>query len=273
MMYPKEIPINPIINGMSALKSDSVCPLPDRLFEQMKKQLSPEDRKKFEAKHKELNKIRAKHELENEIKLSKILDTDALMRFAYVPFVIANLAWDYADTVVSLSAVNKQSPTKKLSRAVRELKREYDLVRAPYIDTAHRNSEEDNMYVFEDGVKDLFSLYLKNIEFDLKTAYPQLEMESIMFLKAVYQCHIVLQALYKYVEMQKRKVEKIVGHTIGDVLPSSLRRLDILIIEYVGDKPIGDHLMKQQSTYANCLANRIALIELTETKVLEDVEQ
>lgn len=258
---------------MSALSADSVCPLPQRLFEQMKKQLPPDAQKQFDKKHRELQKIHEKQELEKEIKLSKVLDSDTLMRFAYVPFVIANLAWDYADTVVSLSAYYRQSPTKKLSRAVRELKREYDLVRAPYIDTAHRNSEENNMYVFEDGVKDLFSLYLSNIEFDLRGAYPNLESESIMFLKAVYQCHIVLQALYRYVEIQKSKVEKIVGHKIGDVLPSSLRRLDILIVEYVGDKPIGESLAKQQKTYAQCLANRIASIELTETKVLEDVEQ
>lgn len=246
-------------------------PMSDEMFENLKKHLPADARKQFEIKHKELKRLEAEREHNEEIKLSKILDSETLMRFAYVPFVIANLAWDYADTVVCVSGMLNIKATKKLCRAVRELKREYDLVRSPYVNDAHRHSEEDNMYVFEEGAKDLFDLYLKNIEFDLKKEYPELENDYIMFLKAVYQCHVVLHSIYKYVEMQKVKIEKIVGHRIGDVLPSSLRRLDIIIREFVGDKPISSSFMKQQQTYVQCIANRMALIELNEAK--EDAEQ
>ncbi len=243
--------------------------MPPEMFESFKKHLPPEERKKFEKKHQELKHKKAARECEKEQKLSKILDTETLMRFAYVPFVVAQLAWDYADTILNVACIMKLHPTKKLCRAVKELKRRYDIVRDEFTNTTHRDSEIDNMYVFEDGVADLFSLYLKNIEFDLNSEYPQLDAEYRSFILAVYQCHIVLQAIYRYAEMQKVKIEKIVGHAIGDVLPAELRKLDILVMEFVGDKPVSEKFSSQQKTYAQCIANRMALIDLSETKDTE----
>lgn len=245
--------------------NDDPSPMPEEMFERVKKHLPPAERKKFEQRHRELNELCAQIELQKEQKLSEILDTETLMRFAYVPFVVAQLAWDYADTIIDIATLLRLHPTKKLCRAIRELKRRYDNVRDEYTNYAHRSSEIDNMYVFEDGVSDLFSLYLKNIEFDLKIEYPDLDKEYRGYLLAIYQCHIVLQSIYRYAEMQKAKIEKIVGHTIGDVLPTELRRLDILVMAFVGDKPVSPKFASQQKTYAQCLANRMTLIELNDT--------
>lgn len=249
-------------------------PMPEEMFQRIKKHLPLSEMKKFDKRHRELNELCAQMELQKEQKLSEILDTDTLMRFAYIPFVVAQLAWDYADTIIDIATLLRLHPTKKLCRAIRELKRRYDNVRNVYTNYAHRSSETDNMYIFEDGVSDLFSLYLKNIEFDLKIEYPELDGEHRSFLLAVYQCHIVLLCIYRYAEMQKDKIEKIVGHKIGDVLPKELRRLDILVMAFVGDKPISDKFDAQQKTYAQCLANRMALIELNDVdKEKESAEQ
>lgn len=250
-----------------------LSPMPAEMFECFKKHLPPEERKKFEKRHQELKKIEAAREYQKELKLSEILDSETLMRFAYVPFVVAQLAWDYADTIINVSSILKLDSTKKLCRAVRELKRRYDNVRAEFTNNAHLDSEVENMYVFEDGVSDLFSLYLKNIEFDLNSEYPQLDSEYRSYLLAIYQCHIVLQSIYRYTEMQKVKIEKIVGHRIGDVLPAELRKLDILVMAFVGDKPVSSKFDTQQKTYAQCIANRMSLIELCDTKDTEDAEQ
>lgn len=254
----------------SVLQQNTPSPMSAALFESMKKQLPPAERERFEKRHQELKRLEQERDRINEQKLSQILDSETLMRFAYVPFVVAQLAWDYADTILNVSCLMRLSETKGLCRAIRELKRRYDIVRDEFTNDTHRESEVDNMYVFEDGVSDLFSLYLKNIEIDLNSEYPQLDSEYRSFLLAVYQCHIVLQSIYLYAEMQKKKVEKIVGHTIGDVLPAELRRLDILVMAFVGDKPISEKFSSQQKTYAQCIANRMALVELTETK---DAEQ
>lgn len=138
-------------------------PMSEEMFENFKKHLPPTERKKFEKRHQQLKKLEAQREQQKEQKLSEVLDSETLMRFAYVPFVVAQLAWDYADTIVDVASMLKLHPTKKLCRAVRELKRQYDRVRDEFTNYAHRDSEIENMYVFEDGVSDLFSLYLKNI--------------------------------------------------------------------------------------------------------------
>ncbi len=246
-----------------------ICLMTDEMFKSIKKHLPPSERKMFEKRHKELIDAKAKREAEEELKLSEILDSETLMRFAYIPFVVAQLAWDYADTVIDVSTLLRLHPTKKLCRAIRELKRRYDNVRAEFTNYAHRDSEIDNMYVFEDGVSDLFSLYLKNIEFDLKKEYPDLEGDYKVMLLSVYQCHIVLKAIYRYAEMQRDKIEKIVGHRIGDILPVELRKLDILIMEFIGDKPVSSQFDVQQKTYAQCIANRMCLVELND----KDAEQ
>lgn len=227
-----------------------LSPMPAEMFECFKKHLPPEERKKFEKRHQELKKIEAAREYQKELKLSEILDSETLMRFAYVPFVVAQLAWDYADTIINVSSILKLDSTKKLCLAVRELKRRYDNVRAEFTNNAHLDSE-----------------------FDLNSEYPQLDSEYRSYLLAIYQCHIVLQSIYRYTEMQKVKIEKIVGHRIGDVLPAELRKLDILVMAFVGDKPVSSKFDTQQKTYAQCIANRMSLIELCDTKDTEDAEQ
>lgn len=241
-------------------------PMFNEMFESFKKHLPKGIRKEIESRHAEMQRIQAEYEKEQEIKLSEILDSETLMRFAYVPFVIATLAWDYVDTVLTISKMLNIKNVIPISRSIRQLKRDYDVLRAKYIDSAHSKSEENNMYVFEDGVNDVFKLYLVNIELDIKREYPDLSVDYILYLKAIYQCHIVLKSLYKYIEIQTKNVQKIVGHTIGDILPQELRKLDSLVMAFIGDKSISKDFEKQQNTYATTLANRMCSIELSETK-------
>lgn len=243
-----------------------VAPISDAILADMKKHLPPAMRKEVEKRQAEIKAKEAERERREEIKLSQVLDSELLMRFAYVPFVVANLAWDYADSILLTVQVMKIDATKKLCRAVKQLKRDYDRIRSEYVNSAHSQSEEDNMYVFEDGVHDILKLYFVNIEADIRSAYPDLKEDYIILLKAVYECHIILQCIYEYVKKISEKVEQIVGHKIGDVLPPQLRRLDTLVLAFVGDKPITDKFAKQQKTYAQTLANRMFLIDLNEVK-------
>lgn len=207
--------------------------------------------------------IRQREEAE-KLKLSKILDRDTLFRFAYVPFVIAELAWDYADTVLTLSAMMKTG-AKKLCRAVRELRREYERERARFIDQAHKDSEVENMYVFEDGVKDIYTQMLVNVRCDLNSEYPSLDKDSVDLLTAVYQCDITLQSLILYTQQQTSKIERIVGHRIGKILPAQVCQLARLMPEFIGDKPASERFNKLKKQYEKTFATQIALIELNDT--------
>lgn len=194
--------------------------------------------------------------------LSELLDDETLFRFSYVPFVIAELVWDYVDTILIFAAQQRIEPTKKLSRTLHQLRDSYNHYRERYIDRAHRESETNNMYVFEEGVKHIFSTFFVNIKADILHEHPDLCSDSVWYLTAVYQAHITLRALFLYVSMQKERVEKIVGHSIGDILPKHIRALDPAILAFVGDSPASKNFEKLGDSYVRTLATQMALVEL-----------
>lgn len=239
-------------------------PMPEAMARQFAKALSPEKRAAFKQRQQEIALAYEREEERKKNALWDLLSREELFRFSYVPFVIAKLVWDYADSILNLAAYMKIQKAKPLGRAIRELKRDYDGLRAPYIDMMSNDREEENMYIFEENVNDLFKLYFVNLRCDLQSEYPALEDEWITFLIAVYQCHIVLQALYRFVDKQSAFVAKKVNHRIGDILPEPLRKLNTIVLAYVGDKPMSKQFQKQQNTYISALANRMALIGLND---------
>lgn len=245
--------------------------LPPETFENFKKGLPKEMRKMVEKRHKELQRLHKEKEDREEIKLSRILDKDLLFRFAYVPFVIANLAWDYADTIITMAAMLKLSEQKKLCREVKRLKQEYDRYRSPYIDDAHKKSEEDNMYVFEDETKDIFKPYLHKLGDDIKKEYPQLDQNFVMYLQSIFQCHVVLLSIYKYVEEMNKRIEAIINHSIGDILPVQLRTIDKIVLQFAKDWPVSIGFQKQHSLYAEALSDSMLQIEFNDSDLEEPV--
>lgn len=249
-----------------ALFGGAVKPMPDAMARMFEKSLPKEQRAAFRQQQARLKHDAEVAEQREKDKLFDILDSETLMRFAYVPFVVAELAWDYAESILDLVSYMKIDAVKGVGRAIRQLRREYEQLRAPYIDAKHRNSELDNMLVFEDGVKDLTSLFLVNLKADLKSEYPDLEDDCHYLLLAVYECLIVLRALFYYASKQRELMAGKVGHPIGDILPPQLRKLETLVQCYIGDKPISEKFQKQQDTYIVALSNRMMLIGLNEIK-------
>ena len=221
-------------------------------------------RKDLKNRHSALQKLEKKREECEEVELSRILDHETIFRVSYIPMVITNLAWDYADTIILMATQLRIQKVKKLSRSIRELKADYDRVSSPFMIDDYKDSDEDNMFSYEEEVRDLFKLYLINIECDVRSAYPELSDEYVIFVKSVYQCHIVLQSIFSYAELQEKRLEAIVGHKTDKIIPTHLHTLDKLVLEYVADKPISESFRNQQATYASSLANRMARIELNE---------
>lgn len=199
-----------------------------------------------------------------EIRLSQVLDKETLFRFAYVPFVIAQLVWDYADTILTMAAWLRITETKPLCRAIKELRRDYDRVRAPHIDKAHADSEVDNGYVFEESVQDITRQLLVNLRIDLRGEYPKIEPEYLDFLIAVYQCDITLKSLLLYIRKQTDRIARKIGRNVGRVLPDAVYKLDKLVLEFVGDKPVSENFAKLKKQYIETFATQIALVSLNE---------
>ncbi|MCM1438989.1 MAG: hypothetical protein NC131_07230 [Roseburia sp.] len=198
--------------------------------------------------------------------IARILTREELFRFSYVPFVIAELAWDYADTVLYCAQQLGNPITRKLSRAIRNARNEYDRLRRQFIDSDNREREIENGYVFEECTKHITSQLLTNIQCDIRSAYPELNDESRDLLIATYQCHITSAALLKYIERQRRMIERRLKRRVGDILPPSYYTMHRLIPEFIGDKPATEKFRKLMQQYIDTFATQIGLVELNNTE-------
>lgn len=73
--------------------------------------------------------------------LSEEIDEELLFCFGYVPFVIAEVAWDYIDTIFNLSAILGISETKKICRALKNLRSDYLSLRKSVYNGADQHEE------------------------------------------------------------------------------------------------------------------------------------
>lgn len=201
--------------------------------------------------------------------VAELFTREELFRLAYVPFVIGELVWDYADTVTIIAAQERIEATKPLSRFIKEQRVEYDRIRFKFIDRHNRDGEINNGYQFEDDVADITNQCLTNLRLDLRSAYPDLPEKHIMFLLAVYQCKILGEALRVYLAKQTAMVEARIRRPVTRIFPEQFFKLLQLISLYAGDKRATRRFEPLYKQYIKTFANQIALIELNEKADVE----
>ena len=190
--------------------------------------------------------------------------TDSTVTYNWTEFHDDRLRRTLADTILTMAVWLRITETKPLCRAVKELRRDYDRVRAPHIDKAHEDSEIENGYIFEECVKDITNQLLVNLRIDLRSEYPEIEPDDLDFLIAVYQCDITLKALLFYIRKQTDKIAKKIGRSIGNILPEAVYKLNKLILEFVGDKPVSERFAILKKQYIETFATQIAIVNLNE---------
>lgn len=198
---------------------------------------------------------------QEDARTERLMSREDYMRFAYVPFVIAQLTWDYADTVADLAASLRIPGTKKLNRRLRALKQEYDWLRRPYIDSDHCASEVRNGLVFEQGVAAILSQMRLNLRLDLADEHPTLTDDERMYLIAVHQCGITLSALRRYVSEETRRVAALLDRRVGDILPPQLHQLGRMLPGYLSGHTVSDRFRRLRDQYVDTLATQIALVK------------
>lgn len=189
------------------------------------------------------------------------LDKETQFAFAYVPYVIAELAWDYADTIAKLSANLKlENDAKRLSRKIYRLRQEYNSYRAMDIDKKRHDSEIENMYIFEDGTQDITDKLLVN----LRCRLCDFDETSALYLTAVWQCEILLRALFRYCRRLADKIAVKTSREIADPLPghvSSLLSTVTACQKVIPGAPDIEELKKQ---YIEVYAGQIGLVGFNE---------
>lgn len=108
-------------------------------------------------------------------------------------FTLMNLAWGYIDTVIDLSIAMRITETKRLTRRIRELKREYDRHRFTCIDRSFEQTETERAEQFEEHFdKDFRKLYHA---IDFETAKLGLDKDWRAIVIAVQQAMTIMDAV------------------------------------------------------------------------------
>lgn len=158
-------------------------------------------------------------------KLSRQIDEDTLFRFGYVPLVVGEVAWDYADTILNYASMTRAGEIRTQCRAIKELRRYYEQERARYMDRDGRREELRNMEVFQDTLSDYFELVGRHFSKEIMQACPDISAEKRAILCSAYLARIVISAIYKYIAKLTRKIEFRVGHRIGQIIPEHYAKL------------------------------------------------
>ena len=198
----------------------------------------------------------------NRSPLSSVIGEEALYRFAYIPLAIAELGWDYADTIVNMAIEQGNPQTKPLSRAVRTLRREYEHVRSRLALTSQMQEELQNAYIFEEAVDDILSDHLHKLKVEILAMNPGLSTSSVYLLITVWQCDLVLKALFKYVEVQTKIVSHKAAYTVNHILPKPIYKLPQIIHEYAGDTVISETFKEHHRQYVRSLTEQMCQIEI-----------
>lgn len=178
--------------------------------------------------------------------------------------MLCELIWNYTDTVRDIASQMKIQQTKAVSRAVRELHREYEQFLSPIL---HANSiahARGLSELFESINTKTFNRLCEGLRVEMGRTL-SLEKKSEYLILAVQMVMTVIDAIRLFdadccAWMESQGVE---NHT---VVPSHIRRLAILIPQYAGD--CYDPHSKARKITARILYNDIKAIELYDEKGL-----
>lgn len=145
-------------------------------------------------------------------------------------FGLGSLAWDYADTVLDCAIIMRKPETKKLVRAVRNIKTEYDRFRARSINESYIKRETQIGLDFEE----IFQEHLEKLHYGLKNELARytLEADSAALVEAVQQCLTLIDAMKLFAADCNRQIDEDGTHSI---LPHHFEALARLIAEFAGD--------------------------------------
>jgi hypothetical protein len=200
-------------------------------------------------------------------------DDDTLFRISYVPSVIVNVVWDYADTICNQAAAMRISETKQLTRTIRQMQREYEKSRQYGTQRRFREQEDTHTIELQDEwFKDYFKELYRDLSEHISYCFPKLNADNVEFVVSVYMCIVVLKALSKYVKWADAEIERVVGKTKRSIMPQNMVILNSLVIEYAGNckaaisdadlQPMADRLYQNIRSIEFTLTNVDSMDEL-----------
>lgn len=190
-------------------------------------------------------------------KTTKDIPQRPLARMAAKLYLLGALAWDYADTVCNIAASLRIDATKPVSRAVRELKREYDRFRSRSLCDADIKKESELALLFEELCESHFAKLNYGVSSDKLTT--GLDKDYELLIKSVQMAMTVIDTMKLYAADCDKWIRE-QGVNAHSILADHYLRLATLLPQFAGDCYNAN--MEARKLTAKILLNEIKNIEI-----------
>jgi hypothetical protein len=154
------------------------------------------------------------------------MSRNQLFRVAYIPFVMANVVVDWADTICNQAAAAQLKETKKLSREIRSCIREYEQSRQIHCLAQYREKEDNHAIELQEA---WFGKYFSELNTELQNhiryCYPSLSTDMRYLFVSCYTCMIILQALEDYIEWCDNLIKEYYPARQKTMMPQPVKNL------------------------------------------------
>lgn len=188
------------------------------------------------------------------------LDTDTLLHYAYLPFAIAEVVWDYADSLCNYAADGKVAWCKLECRAIRKLRTDYVRYRRESLDSSHFKNEEHNMLLFQRELSAEFNKMYYSIDNEI---YEELPREDCDIIISAHMAMITLKAFLAYMKYITAKVERKLNTRVDDILPTHIYMLSEILKHITGHAHMRIGFASMARTQRAIILNHIKGVKFT----------
>lgn len=196
-------------------------------------------------------------------KMIEKLTVDEQMRVSFVPLIITQLAWLYADKAMVCAARDKVSILKKLSRTLKMVKQKYEDELRRELDYTHlQNVRKQTEMCINEMQRDLTILYF-SVNQELKRTTPEYPYDEQRTYALISTLFIDLLQSYNR-EIDKLLAEKLQDPNLGaSIVPPLIQHLRTGMAAFAGVEGKFSYEDRNVVTAMKVVENRIKSIEFS----------
>ena len=152
------------------------------------------------------------------------------MMIAFVPLMLADMAWHYADKVMKYCADHKISIVKKLGRAIKQVKTDYETSLNQDLDWKHIDNVRAKSTMFMEENKRNFTILWFTVNSALKREHPDMEYSDMRTDACL--CIYMIDFLYNH----NKRMDDIIASKMGaanSIMHPDMLRLKTLVDAYL----------------------------------------
>ena len=161
--------------------------------------------------------------------VNSIIDNDTRYRWAYIPFIVADIMRDYLDSCYDIASIMRLSEVKKIIREIKDTENEYVYRRKQFFDNNYLDNESKNAYKLQDDITGTFGFICKKLGEDIEKSIGTIILDKKMFIIAGYMAEIIYEAICRYTADYINIIEDRFSLKTINIMPPVFNKLGKLI--------------------------------------------